>query len=81
MFPLLLRIALLIAHSSFPSPLRVAAADPVQLEVEQAARQYRIQSYNVHRLDRAELNHHRALLETALARCAPPAQAIRIVTR
>ncbi len=68
MFPLLLRIALLIAHSSFPSPLRVAASDPVELELEQAARQYRIQSYNAHRLDRAELDRHRALLDTALAR-------------
>ena len=68
MFPLLLRIALLIAHSSFHSPLGVAAADPLKLELEQAARQYRIESYNAYRLDRVELDRHRALWDKALAR-------------
>jgi hypothetical protein len=60
MFPLLLRVALLIAQSQYPAPLGVAVSDPVELELEEAARQYRIETYNAYRADRGELDRHRA---------------------
>jgi hypothetical protein len=68
MFPLLLRVVLLIAQSQYPAPLGIATSDPVELELDARARQYRIETYNAYRANRAELDLHRALWDEARSR-------------
>jgi hypothetical protein len=61
-------VVLLIAQSQYPAPLGVAVSDPVESELEELAREYRIETYNAYRAERTELNGHRAAWDEARSR-------------